>query len=537
MRISKAAIHNYRSFEDISVVLLPYTVVIGQNNVGKSNILRALELFFNPPFAMKMRFFRSQPIREFQRSVGYEDSDRAEAEFNYERDFPVASQGSPGQKRTVIKVTFVLDRRDFDQLELDRKFEKYRAITVTQIIRIEKNKADKLTYQSDKLKHEDLLEFLHWTFRTSDFVRIPSSRRDTASQRLLRKFSKRIYATLRTSHKVKRSLEALAERARKEIRRAEKEISNRLVQFIPELKSVMLELSDLPEISDILGISNIKIDDGTLTFLANKGDGVQSLFFLGLVQYMASLKVNRNLIFGIEEPELHLHPDAQEKLRRTLRAISQENQVILTTHSPVLVDHSSVGNNIVVTRDERSNEIRCISRPNLHTIRSVLGVKPSHNLINALLVLVVEGTTDKRLAEHIISLTNSDVRSLLESGELKIEHNRGADGAMDYLNSLKRQLQPRMAIFDADGEGLKAANECIDSGLLEQSDLFVVPSREAFSETEMEDLFPIGYTLAALKEAFNIEIGEEEYKRYQVSTGSKGRKPGKWSEVVTKILN
>ena len=45
----------------------------------------------------------------------------------------------------------------------------------------------------------------------------------------------------------------------------------------------------------------------------------------------------KNMITLIDEPELHLHSKIQEKFIKFLIDISKETQVIITTHSPILI--------------------------------------------------------------------------------------------------------------------------------------------------------------------------------------------------------
>ena len=47
MKISKMQVHNIRSILDCTINMADYSVLIGQNNVGKSNILAALRLFYD----------------------------------------------------------------------------------------------------------------------------------------------------------------------------------------------------------------------------------------------------------------------------------------------------------------------------------------------------------------------------------------------------------------------------------------------------------------------------------------------------------
>jgi putative ATP-dependent endonuclease of OLD family len=48
MRISRIKIMNFRNFEDLDVVLGEHAVIIGENKIGKSNLLHALRLVLDP---------------------------------------------------------------------------------------------------------------------------------------------------------------------------------------------------------------------------------------------------------------------------------------------------------------------------------------------------------------------------------------------------------------------------------------------------------------------------------------------------------
>lgn len=46
--ISKVKIKNYRNFKDVDVRLGHKQIIIGENNVGKTNFLKALQLILDP---------------------------------------------------------------------------------------------------------------------------------------------------------------------------------------------------------------------------------------------------------------------------------------------------------------------------------------------------------------------------------------------------------------------------------------------------------------------------------------------------------
>lgn len=98
--------------------------------------------------------------------------------------------------------------------------------------------------------------------------------------------------------------------------------------------------------------SNMQID------LASLGSGYEMMFSLIYSFYM-SKQSGKKLIILIDEPELHLHPRLQEKFVDFILEISKESQVILTTHSPLLIKQLAYNENvknIVLKRDKDVKE-------------------------------------------------------------------------------------------------------------------------------------------------------------------------------------
>lgn len=56
LHISKVVIKNYRNFKEVEVRLAHKQVIIGENNVGKTNFLRALQLVLDPSFSDEDRY-------------------------------------------------------------------------------------------------------------------------------------------------------------------------------------------------------------------------------------------------------------------------------------------------------------------------------------------------------------------------------------------------------------------------------------------------------------------------------------------------
>lgn len=90
----------------------------------------------------------------------------------------------------------------------------------------------------------------------------------------------------------------------------------------------------------------VTLTDGTRVGAKSMSEGL--LYYLGF----AALKyIDESRLFLIEEPENGLHPARISEVMKTLREISKTNQVIIATHSPLVVNELEGHEVSVVTRD------------------------------------------------------------------------------------------------------------------------------------------------------------------------------------------
>ncbi|MBS8121905.1 ATP-dependent nuclease [Candidatus Vampirococcus lugosii] len=96
------------------------------------------------------------------------------------------------------------------------------------------------------------------------------------------------------------------------------------------------------DVSSYFKNTKIEVDDGTKTFLDEKGSGMQRAIALTLLQVYINMlpeseeKNKKPFYFFIDEPEICLHPKAQIKLIKALNKLSETQQIFLTTHSPYI---------------------------------------------------------------------------------------------------------------------------------------------------------------------------------------------------------
>lgn len=74
MRISRITIKNFRNFADLDVALGEHAVIVGENKIGKSNLLRALRLVLDPSLPDSARKLREEDFWDgLERPLGKDD--------------------------------------------------------------------------------------------------------------------------------------------------------------------------------------------------------------------------------------------------------------------------------------------------------------------------------------------------------------------------------------------------------------------------------------------------------------------------------
>jgi len=123
-----------------------------------------------------------------------------------------------------------------------------------------------------------------------------------------------------------------------------------------------------PNIDDIFKVgTQIWINDGVKTDINRKGNGLQRALIFALIKSYAKIirqenndqnaegtnrQASDSSYFIIEEPELYLHPQAQRDLYSTLKTLSENNnQVIVTTHSNSFVDIAEYKSLIIAKKE------------------------------------------------------------------------------------------------------------------------------------------------------------------------------------------
>lgn len=134
--------------------------------------------------------------------------------------------------------------------------------------------------------------------------------------------------------------------------------STEISKMIGEINSIISDvfphtgISALANLCDadkvIRPVFDIQMNSNVSTSSKLQGTGLIRSTVFALLRYKAlrdnkkDITQERQLIIGFEEPEIYLHPNAISKMRDTIYSLAESgnNQIVCTTHSPYMIDLS-----------------------------------------------------------------------------------------------------------------------------------------------------------------------------------------------------
>jgi putative ATP-dependent endonuclease of the OLD family len=493
MNLSAFSVTNYRSITGTSRIPLgDFAVLIGKNNEGKSNILRALAV------SMKLLTTHGATKTTFRPR----DADQ----FAWRRDFPIALQPRKRDLDSKFRLEFSLTEAEVEEFKRTIKSNLNGTLPIEISIGKDNEPLIKVPKKGPggtalSKKSNSIARYIA---ERIDFNYIPAIRTEEEAEAVVQEMLSKELATLERDQAYIDALQVISHLQQPILEQIGKAIKKSLTDFLPNIRSVHVVVPATARRLALRSQCRVEIDDGSRTLLEHKGDGVKSLAALGLLRNKQRAAGVASVI-AIEEPESHLHPGAIHGLREVVLNLVSENQVLITTHCPLFVDREIISRNILID----SNSAK--PAKSISSVRELLGVRASDNLVNASHVLVVEGSEDLIALRALLPTLSTKIGAALKQNLLVIEPIGGA-GKLDYkLSMLANALCVTHVVLDNDEAGRQSYEVAHDTNLLKIADLTLVNCR-GMANAEMEDCFELSSYRDTVSTEFGVDLGISAFR-------------------------
>ncbi|MGH6859639.1 MAG: ATP-dependent nuclease [Phyllobacterium sp.] len=452
--LQKIRIRNFRSITDLSLDAENLNILVGRNDTGKSNILRALNLFFNNE-------------TDFRHP------------FDFSRDFPINAHVTQGKAPEIrIDLTLAIPGGyqapdNARSIEWTKRWRRNEHIEDSPNFILSGNRKAEIKRRSK----------IHSFLKAIDYHYIPALKGKDFFSELLAD----IYDVLSdiSEEELKKASESL-----------QKQVEDTLIEVAAEL-SEMLKAPSNPKLpSNLRSVFRLIQFEAKGIDLDRRGDGIRVRHVPSLVKFLCDLKSQRAgrhksfHVWGLEEPENSVDFVSAFELRDQISNISKldQFQIFMATHSPIFfflqtqdqarASFFSQKNEQTVLADgngDISDEMGVLrvvspyvekSRVDLENMRNILlavAKKMERDVVDpSQRVVFVEGESDVNVMTAVNAKLNyiKDVRFIASFGDSNSCANSVADNAIAWHHLQKNRLPAlrvkAIGLVDADEAGKQA---------------------------------------------------------------------------------
>lgn len=453
--IKSIRIKNFRSIRNELIEAKNMNIFVGLNDAGKSNVLKALNLFFNGQTDYGVMF-------DFKKDFSYY--------------FPVTSHGT---KEIVIEIKFIIPD----------SYKEKGIFTWKKVWRINDYTDELITNEKGE--------------RPSDRSRVPGTLKRIRYRYVPAVKSKEYYKSLLSdlyftvSAVLDSPLEASVNNFSRVLQEYTVQISNQVSERI-HISSKLSIPENLSELFKTLEFETQNNNMDGLVALDKRGDGIQARHIPIILKYIAdedqktrnqgSMKVAT--IWGFEEPENGVELSKAFEMANDFEDFSQDIQMFITTHSPAfyMKNNDKAVQVIYVSQGEKTEGSKMKYDYTSANVGQFMGLMPivapyiaeqeekiakskkliGENIFIDIPTIMVEGKTDKQYLELAIKLYSEKLFEKIKEGKLRIFSKEGEGGCKKLIDwtyawIYSGNASKAIVLFDKDEAGILAKNELTES--------------------------------------------------------------------------
>lgn len=426
MKLVKCKIENFRSYENTEFNFSDLGVIIGKNDVGKSTLFDALDIFFENNKALEddvninssenkfsiTCFFQVEP--QIQINIDASESERTqtslESEYllNQEKLLQIKKIWEKGK---LSKTYIVCDYpTNWEKPLITLKIQDLRKLLSkeSEVNQNIKKEIRNFLFSQESLSFKE--QEIDISTKETDIVSIYNKLKEKMPKFLLFKADR---TNTDKDNEITQITKAITQNAISEIEQKFNDMKENILNDIKGFANATLErlksfdkdiVKDLtPDITskELSSLFSYEFKSDNGVSFNKRGSGVKRLFLLSFFLEDAERKHQSNMIYAIEEPETSQHPNYQRIIIESLKKLAQNKgrQILLTTHTPEIARMVNKENIIFIQKDDKNKRIVYHGDEiDIEILADTLGILP-YLLYQR--VLFVEGETDVKFLNNL----------------------------------------------------------------------------------------------------------------------------------------
>lgn len=386
MRLSRLEIKNHSRIQDLKVNIRRHAVIVGPNDVGKSSILRILNLLLGSTTAGLYQALSPADIRDRDEplvvnALWSDITEKNRAAFPWE----ISIGGDKQSEYLWVQMTVAAQPEDEDGVTVQRWFPEgghRRAPSKEQL--------EEFGWRYLRANRgTSLMEGSHSPVRTL-LAAADLGSNEVALRDLLTRFNDELAGN--------ESVGELLERVAAHLTRA---MPKSVTRDDISVRSATDPTSDV-----LQDVSLFLQRDGEQISLQEQSDGARQLMSMTLFD-LAEGAAN---VLAIDEPELHLHPTSQRTASDLLSGPG--NQKIIVTHSPYVLHRFEPSEVVAIDRNGVCHQVGDSALSRVEKARAQWWSPRILEALTARVVVLVEGDADRVIVEGVAHTLKIDLDRL-----------------------------------------------------------------------------------------------------------------------------
>ena len=558
LELTRINIINYKSIKEVSIDVKKIdgsytTVLVGLNEMGKSNFLNAIGLISTPETEVNFNKLKNSSNNESTYIDTYFDytftnknewqqvlNDKIEAPQKFINKIRIShicqnTYLAKGQNRFTTNYSVEFDNIDnellaeysyceFVNTDTESSDKRYKICLTSKTPPEETNTEKYKMLDNDALREilndifEDVftqckLKFSKWEYKDEYLLTKTVNLNEFKENPTMCYPLKNIFALAGyvTKEELDNRIAEVADNSTA-IRRLETELKKALTNYVQKVwDECSIEFNIIIQNNMDLDVFVIDNADKDNSFeMVDRSDGAKHFLSLILSISVANeTDALKNNVIVIDEPEVHMHPSGIRYIREELLKIGQNNYVFVATHSQFMIDAKNKERHYIVTKPNNNtvvtqwDETKDLADDEI--LRQAFGI----NVINDLLVpykVLVEGCSDCQIIRKMLDI-------LKPNNYIGITNGMGSK-IISTASMLKFYNVPVLTIVDADNNGKYYKDEIIKLGeLYNDHNVLTIKelSTDIISKGTIEDTLKPNFVADYCKKAYKNITGKNEW--------------------------